>query len=163
MCAIIKHQTVKNLYYIHNSLQNSQKRPNLPSLILTQFRIFQDKLCHIRAKKRRRSQTTMSFHFSIFSAMQSSDLKISSLEKKESSENGWFMKKVKELNKTQQLASHKSWNEILEAAAAQREPNIENSAVTELLVIEKKGFGRLSSGLRLITKMPFQIMSSESS
>ena len=51
------------------------------------------------------------------------------------------MKKVKELNKTQQLASHKSWNEILEAAAAQREPNIENSAVTELLVIEKKGFG----------------------
>ena len=60
----------------------------------------------------------MSFHFSIFSAMQSSDLKISSLEKKESSENGWFMKKVKELNKTQQLASHKSWNEILEAAAA---------------------------------------------
>ena len=61
----------------------------------------------------------MSFHFSIFSAMQSSDLKISTLEKKkESSENGWFMKKVKELNKTQQLASHKSWNEILEAAAA---------------------------------------------
>ena len=39
-------------------------------------------------------------------------------KKKESSENGWFMKKVKELNKTQQLASHKSWNEILEAAAA---------------------------------------------
>ena len=92
-------------------------------------------------QKRRRSQTTMSFHFSIFSAMQSSDLKISSLEKKESSENGWFMKKVKELNKTQQLASHKSWNEILEAAAAQREPNIENCAVTELLVKEKKGLG----------------------
>ena len=67
------------------------------------------------------------------------------------------MKKVKELNKTQQLASHKSWNEILEAAAAQREPNIENSAVTELLVIEKKGFGRLSLDFRLITKMSFNL------
>ena len=70
-----------------------------------------------RGKTREKEKFEVTRHTALLRKLKSETHCRLASKKKESSENGWFMKKVKELNKTQQLASHKSWNEILEAAA----------------------------------------------